>query len=272
MIEEVPYQDRGPIPEGMVVDPLAPAAGVLGERRALSAPYESVTFPLVTRSRRELVITLAAQPIFDLSLSRPVSRRIRRTVRHGGGVEALQALGRRSLEQVDLKRIDMQSLRHGLDLLRLGPEDSGIVPSFWRTVASSGGRFALLCAEMLDETAPGTLLVEVMGGMEQAPVEAINDAISHFETSALGVILHVAPDVGMVRRMAQAHAQCLSLDFAGVAHENARDWQAAAQLIGAARDACPQVLLLNLRPDRGLAAQSAGATHAVFAGMHPITV
>ena len=43
-------------------------------------------------------------------------------------------------------------------------------------------------------------------------------------------------------------------------------------LIGAARDACPQVMLLNLRPDRGLAAQAAGATHAVFAGMDAITV
>jgi hypothetical protein len=43
-------------------------------------------------------------------------------------------------------------------------------------------------------------------------------------------------------------------------------------LIVAARQAAPQVLLLNLRPDRGLAARAAGATHAVFAGMEPITI
>ncbi|MBU3970994.1 MAG: hypothetical protein KKG54_09350, partial [Alphaproteobacteria bacterium] len=36
----------------------------LGERRAYAAPYESLTFTLVTRARRELTVTLAAQPVF----------------------------------------------------------------------------------------------------------------------------------------------------------------------------------------------------------------
>lgn len=265
-------QQRGPIPDGVVTDPRASVSGGLGERRAFSAPYESLTFPLVTRARRELIITLAAQPVFDLEKSRPVSRRIRRTIRHRGGEEALAAFGRRTLEVVDLKRIDMHCLKHGLDLLRLGPDDSGIIPAFWRTVASSRGRFALLCTELQHAAQPGTLLVEVMGGLEQAPVETINEAISHFETSALGVILHVAPDVSVARRLVSVRAHCIAIDFAGVAHENARDWQPASELIRAARDACPQVLLLNLRPDRGLAAHMAGATHAVFAGLDPISV
>lgn len=248
------------------------ARAPLGERRAYAAPYESLTFTLVTRARRELIVTLAAQPVFDLALSAPVSRRIRRTVRHRGGESALMARGRRTLEPMDLKRIDLQTLNHGLDLLHLGPEDSGVLPAFWRTVASSGGRFALLCAEMQHGAAPGSLLVEVMGGLEQAPPDAVDAAISHFETAALGVILHIAPDVGAARQMAGVRARCLAIDFAGVAHESFGDWQAAEALIGAMRDACPQVLLLNLRPDRGLAARSAGATHAVFAGMETITV
>lgn len=67
-------------------------------------------------------------------------------------------------------------------------------------------------------------------------------------------------------------ARCLAIDFAGVAHEGPREWLDAAALIGVAREACPQILLLNLRPDRGLAAQAAGATHAVFAGMETVTV
>lgn len=244
----------------------------LGERRSYAAPYESLTFSLVTRARRELTVTLAAQPVFDLSRSVPVSRRIRRTVRHRGGESALAALGRRTLEPMDLKRIDLQTLNHGLDLLHLGSDDSGVLPAFWRTVASSGGRFALLCAELQHGAAPGTLLVEVMGGLEQAPPEAVDEAIAHFETAALGVILHIAPDAGVARRLAGLHARCLAIDFAGVAHESARDWEESSQLISAARGACPQVMLLNLRPDRGLAAQTAGATHAVFAGMDAITV
>ena len=244
----------------------------LGERRAYSAPYESLTFTLVTRARRELTVTLAAQPVFDLSRSVPVSRRIRRTVRHRGGESALIALVRRTLEPADLKRIDLQTLNHGLDLLRLGPDDSGVLPAFWRTVASTGGRFALLCTELQHGAAPATLLVEVVGGLEQAPVEAVDAAIAHFETAALGVILHIAPDVGVARRLARVRAQCLAIDFAGVAHESAREWMDAAELISAARAACPQVMLLNLRPDRGLAAQAAGATHAVFAGMEAITI
>ena len=186
-------------------DPQAQRRAPLGERRSYAAPYESLTFSLVTRARRELTVTLAAQPVFDLSLSLPVSRRIRRTVRHRGGESALQALGRRTLEPMDLKRIDLQTLNHGLDLLHLGSDDSGVVPAFWRTVASSGGRFALLCTELQHGAAPGTLLVEVMGGLEQAPPETVSEALAHFETAALGVILHIAPDPGAaLRTQAQA--------------------------------------------------------------------
>lgn len=244
----------------------------IGERRSYAAPYESLTFTLTTRARRELIVTLAAQPVFDLVRSTPVARRIRRSVRHRGGESALIGLGRRSLEPADLVRIDTDTLRNGLDLLRLGANDSGVLPAFWRTVASSGGRFDLQCAEMQHESAPGALLIEVMGGLEQAPPEAVQEAIEHFETGALGLILHIAPDPGAAARLAQVRAQCLAIDFAGVAHESARDWQTAAQLIGAARQACSQVLLTNLRPDRGLAAQAAGATHAVFAGMEPVVI
>lgn len=242
------------------------------ERRSYAAAYESLTFPLVTRAGRELTVTLAAQPVFDLTRSAPVARRIRRSIRHRGGESALTGLGRRTLEPTDLKRIDLQTLRDGLDLLRLGANDSGVVPAFWRTIASSGGRFALLCTDLQHAASPGTLLVEVMGGLEQAPPEAVTEAISHFQTGALGVILHIAPDIAAARRLAAVRAQCLAIDFAGVEHENVRDWQGAVQLIVAAREACDQVMLLNLRPDRGLAARAAGATHAVFAGMDAVIV
>lgn len=264
-----PYLAQGSIDAD---DAPGQARAPLGERRSYAAPYDSLTFILVTRARRELTVTLAAQPVFDLSRSVPVSRRIRRTVRHRGGESALAALGRRMPEPMDLKRIDLQTLSHGLDLLHLGSDDSGVLPAFWRTVASSGGRFALLCTELRHGAAPGALLVEIMGGLEQAPPEIIDEALAHFETAALGVILHVAPDAGAARRLADVRARCLAIDFAGVAHERARDWIDAAALIAVAREACPQVMLLNLRPDRGLAAHAAGATHAVFAGMDVITV
>lgn len=243
----------------------------LAERRAYAAPYESLTFSLVTRARRELTVTLAAQSVFDLARSTAVSRRIRRIVRHHGGESALFALGKRTLDAVDLKRIDLQTLKHGLDLLRQSG-DSGVLPAFWRTVASSGGRFALLCTELQHGAPRDGLMVEVVGGLEQAPPETIAEAVSHFATEAMGVILHIAPDAAAAGRLAGVPAQCLAIDFAGVAHENACDWEYAQRLIAAARETCPQVLLLNLRPDRGLAAQAAGATHAVFAGMAAITV
>lgn len=263
-VPEYPQNDRG--------QDHSSAYAPLGERRAYAAPYDRLTFSLVTRAGRELAVTLAAQPVFDLDRSKPVSLRVRRMVRHRGGESALAAMGRRSLDQGDLKRIDMQTLNHGLDMLRLGSQDTGVLPAFWRTVASSGGRFALLCAELQQGAVSGNLLVEVMGGLEQAPPDAIGETVSQFETAALGVILHVAPDVGLVRRLAGVRARCVALDFAGVAHEGPHDWRAAHRLIVAARETCDQVLLLNLRPDRGLAAQAAGATHAVFAGMEPVTV
>jgi len=248
------------------------ATAPIGARRSCSMAYETVTFPMVTRARRELTVTLTVQPVFDLARGEPVSRRIRRTVRHRGGEPALAARGVRTLETVDLKRIDLQTLNHGRDLLHIGPEGTGVLPAFWRTLASSGGRFALLCAELRHGAPPGTLLVEVLGGLERAPPEAIDEAIAHFETAALGVILHIAPDPTLARRLARVRARCLAIDFAGVEHHSARDWQAAAGLISIARHACPQVMLLNLRPEQGSAARGAGATHAVFSGMEPILI
>jgi hypothetical protein len=266
LVPAYPIDDRGQTSAG------DKAYTPLGERRAYAAPYESLTFSLVTRAGRELSITLAAQPVFDLGRSIPVSRRVRRIVRHRGGEPALAALGRRTLEPTDLKRIDLQTLNHGLELLHMGADDVGVLPAFWRTVTASRGRFALLCAELLQGSAPGNLLVEVMGGLEQAPPEAIEDSISQFEKESLGVILHIAPDPGLVRRLAGVSARCLAIDFAGVAHEGALEWRAAHELIAVARQTCDQVMLLNLRPDRGLAAHAAGATHAVFAGMDAITI
>lgn len=244
----------------------------MAERRAYATPYESLTFSMVTRARRELTVTLAAQPVFDLGRSVAVSRRIRRTVRHHGGQAALFALGKRTLDVVDLKRIDLQTLKHGLELLHHGMNDSGVLPAFWRTVASSGGRFALLCTELQHGPPRGGLLVEVVGGLEQTPPEAIAEAVSHFATESMGVILHIAPDISAAQRLSGVPAHCLAIDFAGVEHESACDWEMAQRLIAVARQICPQVLLLNLRPDRGLAAHAAGATHAVFADMDAVTV
>lgn len=253
-------------------DRAADATARLGERRSYAAPYESLTFTVLTRARREMAVTLAAQPVFDLIRSAPVARRIRRRVRHRGGESALVGLGRRTLEPDDLAAIDLHTLKKGLELLRLGPEDSGVLPAFWRTVAASDGRFAALCEEIQRDASPGALLIEVVGALEQAPARAIEEVVRHFETGSLGAILHIAPDPAAALRLSQAGPRCLAIDFAGVAHEGAREWHGAAQLIGAARQACAQVLLINLRPDRGLAAQAAGATHAVFADMDPVIV
>lgn len=247
-------------------------AAPLAERRSYSEPYDKQTFAMITRARREMTVTLAAQPVFDLTKSAPVARRIRRSVRHRGGEGALQGFGGRMLETSDLQRIDLQSLRHSLDLLRLGARDSGVAPVFWRTVDSIGDRFALLSAELQRSFAPGALLIEVTGGLDHAPLDAVEDVVTRFAAEAVGVILHISPDAGSARRLAHVGAQCMAIDFAGVEHEGAREWQGAAQLISVARAACPQVMLLNLRPDRGLAAQAAGATHAVFAGMNTIIV
>src|SRR5687768_575856 len=70
-------------------DGLRQALARIGERRSYAAPYESLTFTLQTRARRDLIVTLAAQPVFDLGRSTPVARRIRRSVRHRGGESAL---------------------------------------------------------------------------------------------------------------------------------------------------------------------------------------
>lgn len=244
-------------------------AGTAPQRRAFGAPYESVTFSTVTRSRCELTVTLASQPVFDLASSMPISQRLRRTIRRCGERSLFE---RKTLEVDDLKQIDVLTIEHGLRLLRLGPGDSGIVPAFWRTFAAGRGSYALLCAASQHSAEPGSLLVEVFGGIEHAPVEVIDDALAHFQTQTRGVVLHVAPDIDAARRLNGVRAHCLAIDFAGVAHETVRDWLSAAELVAAARQICSQLLLVNLRPDRALAAQAAGATHAVFSTLEPRTL
>ncbi|MDZ4113193.1 MAG: hypothetical protein U1E18_26870 [Brevundimonas sp.] len=236
------------------------------KRRAFAAPYESVTFSTATRSRSELTVTLASQPVFDLASSTPISQRLRRTIRRCGERSIFE---RKTLETDDLKQIDVLTIEHGMRLLRLASGDCGIVPAFWRTLTAARGPYALLCAASQHSSEPGSLLIEVFGGIEHTPIDVIDEALARFQTETRGVLLHIAPDIDTARRLRGVQAHCLAIDFAGVAHEGARDWLGAAELVVAARQICSQLLLVNLRPDRALAAQAAGATHAVFSTLAP---
>lgn len=241
-------------------------AGHNPQRRAFGAPYESVTFSTATRSRCELTVTLASQPVFDLASSTPICQRLKRTIRRTGERSIFE---RKTLELDDLRQIDILTIEHGMRLLRLGPGDTAIVPAFWRTLSGGRGPYALQCAAVQHSSEPGSLLIEVFGGLEHTPVQVIDETLAHFQTQTRGVVLHIAPDVDTARRLDGVHAHCLAIDFAGVAHEGARDWISAAELVGGARQICSQLLLVNLRPDRALAAQAAGATHAVFSTLEP---
>lgn len=223
----------------------------------------------MTSGRTDLTITLAAQPVFELATSTPVSRRLRRSLRRCGEPTLFE---RKTLELEDLRRVDALTLQHGLELLRLGAGDCGIIPAFWRSLAENRQSYALRCVETQRGPHSGNLLLEVVGGPDQAPIEMIDDILGRFETGTRGLILHIVPDVGAVLRLRGARVSCLAIDFAGVAHQGARDWQAAVDLIAAARQTCGQILLINLRPERALGAQAAGATHAVFATLDPRSV
>lgn len=229
-------------------------------------------FEMVTRGRRGLSVSLIAQDIVALDSGQAVSRRVRRIIRHTGGEAGLNLFGRGTLEGGDLRRIDLQSLRIGLDLLRRTPGLTGVLPVFWRTLATSHGRFALLYAGTNDEAHPAGLSMEIMGGTETSRLDMVAEVIEQFQTGPIGMILHAAPDIGVVRQAALARASCLSLDFAGVDHLSPEGKAEARDLIAAARQVAPTVLLVNLRPDWAPAAHEAGATHAVFAPMEPLSL
>jgi hypothetical protein len=247
-------------------------AGQAAERLSYGAVQGSLTFPFVTRGGRALSVTLAEQPVFDLGRSVQAGRRLRRILRHSGGQSALGALSSRSLATADLKRIDLQTMVQGLELMKPVAGEAIVLPAFWRTAATSPGRFALrYTAEQLDGRR-GALMIEVLGGPDTAPTQDLADSITHFETRALGVILHIAPDIALARRLVEVGADCLAIDFAGVDHDGPASWAAAEALIAAARASAPRLLLLNLRPEWARAAAAAGATHAVFAPMAARTV
>ncbi len=233
---------------------------------------EQAGFELVTRGRRGLAVSLIAQDIVALDSGQAVSRRVRRIIRHTGGEAGLNLFGRGTLEGADLRRIDLQTLRIGLDLLRRTPGLTGVLPVFWRTLATSHGRFALLYAGTNDETRPAGLSMEIMGGTETSRLDAVADVIEQFQSGPIGMILHAAPDIGIVRQAAETRASCLCLDFAGVDHLSPEGKAEARDLIATARQVAPTVLLVNLRPEWAPAAHEAGATHAVFAPMEPLSL
>ena len=236
-----------------------------------SAPARSLTFPIVTAARRELSVTLTPQTVFDLSRRAVVGFRLARSLRRVGGDVMHDGLGRARLEPTDLKRIDSETLRHGRDLLELENGATGVVPAFWRTVATGPGRVALLYAGLRADVDAGRLLVEVVGLDDRPPLDGVMEASSHLEAQRRGVVLHVAPFAASVARLAPAAPRCICLDFAGVETQGPIAWEQAVHLVAAARAAAGNVLLVNLPPERGEAAAMAGATHAVFRDMDRLT-
>lgn len=260
-------------PSGIV--PAATGEGP-GRARALDprgfepTPARSLTFPFVTGQRRELSVTLTPRPVFDLARRQAVGVRLARVVRRSGREGALAGLSRGPLEVADLKRIDVDTLRHGMGLFEADQAATGVVPAFWRTVAAARGRFALLYAGLEVEVDAGRLLVEVVGLGDSVDLEELKSACGQLEAQRRGVVLHAPPDAASVTRLGAIRPRCIGLDFAGVETQGQVGWQGAVTLISAARAAAENVLLVNLPPDKGEAAAAAGATHAVFCPMQPL--
>lgn len=265
-------------PSGLVPAGLDQRAGEAPERRPPPeapsfdpAAARSLTFPFVTAQRRELSITLTPRPVFDLARRTVVGARLARVVRRSGGESALSGLSRARLEPADLKRIDIDTLRHGMGLFEASRASTGVAPVFWRTVAAARGRFALLYAGLEVEIDAGRLLVEIIGLGDNVDPAELKSACSHLEAQRRGVVLHAPPEVASIARLAAAAPRCIGLDFAGVETRGQVGWQGAVSLIATARAAAGNVMLLNLPPERGEAAAEAGATHAVFGEMDPLT-
>lgn len=267
------YPTGHSLPAGLSDTPAGTGGGRPVEARSFSSVgATSLTFPLVTEARRELTVTLAVKSVFDLTRRTHVGARLTRTVRRAGGESALAGLHRVRLDAADLTKIDVETLRHGVGLLDLAGGATGVAPAFWRTVASSRGRFSLLYAGLQSDVDAGLLLVEIMGVDMKAAPEDVRAAIDHLSAQRRGVILHAPPEPGMIARLAPVAPRCVSLDFAGVETDSAAHWQAAAALIAQARCVARDVLLVNLPPARGEAAAQAGATHAVFRDMDRLSV
>lgn len=242
--------------------------GVPAERRAFGAPYERDLFhgdgvPLRTFGDPRVPAGVRSGVV---SADRPAAAPDHPPPKRAGSVRA--PLPRNRGSEAD-RRPD-----HGAR-----PAVAAARPRFLRhrsgllaDIDRRAGAYALLCTLSQHSAEPGSLIIEVFGGVEDIPLEVVNDTITRFQTEARGVLLHIAPDVDTVRRLSGVGAHCLAIDFAGVAHEGARDWLGAAELVQAARRTCGQLLLVNLRPDRALAAQAAGATHTVFSTLEPRTL
>ena len=265
----MPYPPTGPDPDPRERTFEAPATSPYGPRPAEARtfappPAASVTFPHLTGARRELSVTLKVRPVTDLRRGVPAGLHLARSVRRVGGQTALFGADRVRLEAEDLKRIDADTLRHGLPLLALAPDGVGVTPVFWRTAASVRGRFALLYAGLRVDADPGRLLVELFGVEPNVAADVLGEVCVQLEAQRRAVIVRTAPDADLLARAAEAGVRGVSLDFAGVDTDSAGAVAAAQDLVAAARAAAPHVLLVNLPPRHAPAMGRAGATHAVL--------
>lgn len=227
--------------------------------------------PFLASDGRELHVTCNLEPVIELKSFGRIGFRIARRVLVTGSDEALTAAMVRKLSRVDILRIDLATVAHGMDRLRAAEsgerQPSLIVPVSFTSLSSQRGRTEI--ARLLME-AGGLVkrgVICEIDDIEGVPQGAMLQVVSLIRPYCLFVVAHLAlgpPAAATVSQLKRSGVQALSVECPQRLSDAAfLRWMKTT--IEAARRVVRSTLLYRVASPRHAAlAAELGATHASF--------
>lgn len=266
--------------ERIAATPLSRRAIIEGERQESPEPADGHLLsperwsPFLAGDGRELRVSCALEPVFELKGQARIGYRIRRTIVDVALGEALSAAEVQQLSRNDILRIDMATVARGIARLKTAsPEElqlSLIVPVSYVTLSNAGGRHLVAEALAVARRYVRHGIICEVRDIEGVPNVAMLAAVSLIRPQTLFV-------VGAVQSAAAQPAALAGLKDAGLqglTAECPRRLTGDAEFLAWARDVMAvasrltrTVMLYGCAgPRQAVLAAALGATHVSLAG------
>jgi hypothetical protein len=231
-----------------------------------------ITYPLTTRSGRELSVSLTLKPVFSLAKGEPSAVRLVEEIRTAaGGLRVLEPAERARLDLIDIERLDCEAYHRGLKLIEDSGAAAGVIPTSYRTLARAQGRFAYLSACLqAPVTEHAAVFAEITDVDAGTPRERLAEVAALIGTHRRGVMVRLDRDPrSLPMLLADLNVAGAVIDAAGL---DAAGWPPFRSYLRAVRSVVRTVLLDRLDPTWSISARDWGATHAVFAPYQGVTI
>ena len=243
------------------------------EREASSSARRGPTIdewtPFVASDGRELNVTCTLEPVMELKSFGRIGFRMARQVLDLGSAEALTDAMVRKLPRVDILRIDLATVAHGMDRLRAAEsgerQPSLIVPVSFTSLSSQRGRPEIVRLLMAAGGLVKRGVICEISDIEGVPHSVMLHVVSLIRPYCLFVMArldHGAPSLATVSQLKRSGIHALSVECPQRLSDAAfRSWSKTT--IEAARRVVRSTLLYRVGSlRRAELAAGLGATHA----------